>query len=503
MEIADDHILKMFIETALKQKDKPAIIHRHERISYIELLHNAKKRAAQLSSQNINPGDSVIVYIPMSIELYESLIALLWIGAIPVFIDSWADQSRISHCITECDIVGAISIPKLKILKPFISGLKPIPKWFSHKKSKVGINHPPIGAPDDSAIITFTTGSTGKPKGAIRSQAFLKTQFKALSDVIPAAPESTTLVSLPIVLLMNLVAGSTSVIFESSSRWKNLLRPTLKGIISRHSVSRIIASPALLTEMAHTGKHTAIQEIFTGGGPVFPNEAQAYIASFPNATHTIIYGSTEAEPVSHISAHELLEHSKQGICVGHLSESLEAQIIPFSYKEGYGQTILKHDFENLYLTDHQPGEIIIAGPQVLDTYTNQDYLLKTKLNVEGKLWHILGDAGFRDRDGRLHLLGRSSERIETKNGVVIFPFTFKMKSQEIEHLKDVAALNLKSEFLIAAVADTVHHQYVLERLTELWPDVKKVHFVKAIPKDSRHQTKVDMDGLKKLIERLQ
>ena len=44
-----------------------------------------------------------------------------------------------------------------------------------------------------------------------------------------------------------------------------------------------------------------LDAIFTGGGPVFPDMLERLAAARPATAVTAVYGSTEAEPIAHIS----------------------------------------------------------------------------------------------------------------------------------------------------------------------------------------------------------
>lgn len=63
-------------------------------------LEGAVARAAGgFSRLGIVPNDTVVLLIPLSIPLYVSMFALQRIGAIPVFLDSWARSHELAQVL--------------------------------------------------------------------------------------------------------------------------------------------------------------------------------------------------------------------------------------------------------------------------------------------------------------------------------------------------------------------------------------------------------------------
>src|SRR5215468_7586749 len=80
----------------------PAIIDTiagHERIlSFNELQQQVARAASLLRQAGLQPGDEVLVFQPMSAELYVALIALFQLGLVAMFIDPGAGMEHIEQC---------------------------------------------------------------------------------------------------------------------------------------------------------------------------------------------------------------------------------------------------------------------------------------------------------------------------------------------------------------------------------------------------------------------
>src|SRR5690606_4454557 len=80
--------------------------------------------------------------------------------------------------------------------------------------------------------------------------------------------------------------------------------------VAEHGATRIMASPAFLERLvdhpaAARGALHAVRTIVTGGGPVFPDLVDRLRQLAPAARIISVYGSTEAEPIAHVSDAEV------------------------------------------------------------------------------------------------------------------------------------------------------------------------------------------------------
>ncbi|NJO65764.1 MAG: AMP-binding protein [Richelia sp. RM2_1_2] len=147
----------------------------------------------------------------MGIDLYRVVLAIFSIGAVAVFVDEWVSVKRLSLCCKIAKCKALIAPFPYRIAGLFISEIRNIPLFLSAKKQlrtnkKIDLA---TTSASDSALITFTTGSTGIPKAVDRSHGFLKSQFDALHPLLKG---DINMPMLPIVLLLNLGLGVTSVI---------------------------------------------------------------------------------------------------------------------------------------------------------------------------------------------------------------------------------------------------------------------------------------------------
>lgn len=501
------NIVDLFFDAAGKYPNKIAIIEKENKVSFSELERQVQETSLYFTQKGIQKGDLVMVFVPMSIDLYRIVLALFNIGATAVFLDEWVSKSRMEECLKVAKCKAFIGIYKIRLLAFFSSELRNIPIKLglkykvpqSYYKSKIEVYQ------SDIALITFTTGSMGLPKAAKRTHGFLFEQFSALVEVIDPRPEEIDMTALPIVLLINLGVGCTSVIPEfKASKPESMKAAKIFNQLKTHKVNRIISSPFFIKRLskymlANNLSIPELKKVFTGGGPVFANEAKLYSDAFPKAKIEIVYGSTEAEPISSINVKDLLaqeiEIFDKGLCVGIPYNKTEVRII--GLKTVPIECSDSKEFQKLILPPFQIGEIIVSGSHVLKEYYNNRELLKqNKIFVGQDCWHRTGDSGYLDNEGKLYLTGRCTTLIFTEEQIIA-PFIYENYFQSIHGIeigtimahdhKIFAMIELKKDGL----KSTILHQLQSQPLK-----LDEIKFLKKIPRDLRHNSKIDYEKLR-------
>lgn len=503
------NIVSHFLEKADIYPTKKAIIYQDKEITYEELKLQVIQTGNYLRSKGIKKGDRVLLFVPMSMDLYRNVLALFYIGATAVFLDEWVSKSRLEMCCEIAQCKAFIAVSKIRILSFLSKELRKIPIKLSEKYQAFE-KHFPIEAThkNDIALITFTTGSTGKPKAAKRTHRFLEAQFAALTDKIQPKENDVELIMLPIVLLINLGVGNTSVISDFKAKKPHKLKADeVIQKLRKYKVNRIIASPFFVKELAkyvtkNQQKLSDLKIIYTGGAPVFQADAKFISSAFQEVKLEIVYGSTEAEPISAIESSVLVNdfRNDEGLNVGFPYHGTEVKIIQIS--ENAISCANDTELEQISLPKNQIGEIIVAGKHVLDSYyNNEEALLKNKIFIGTKCWHRTGDSGFLSETGELYLAGRCNALIH-HNGKLLSPFVCENKLQQLEEIELATLFELNKELIICAELKDKNL-----KTTELIKAIKQLEIphasiiFKKIPRDPRHNSKIDYEKLKILLSK--
>ena len=524
------NIAELLQAHALTRPHTPAILDTHhgrDRVTtFAELELAAARGAALLWSAGLRAGDPVLVFQPMSVELYAVLIAIFRLGLVPMFVDPSAGRAHLEQCCAITPPAAFIGSPRAHLLRLLSPALRRIPRHFVVGPALPGAQpwsaaaqcapHASIYTPkpDDSALITFTSGSTGQPRTAVRSHAFLLAQYRVLEHTFGAAQAQPAneaggvgLTTLPVFVLADLAAGATSLIPAGDLRHPARIAPApLLAQIERHRPTRAGGSPAFwerLVEHCQREGRTLphLRHIYVGGAPVFPRLLHALQAIAPQAEVVAVYGSTEAEPIAHI-AHSALRPSDtpamlagRGLLAGRPVPEIELRIVRDQWGAPRGPYTAAQ-FASECLPAGQPGEIVVSGQHVLPGYLGSVGDAETKLRVDGAVWHRTGDAGYLDAGGRLWLLGRCLARSHDAQGD-LYPFAVECAAAASPSVRRAALVAHEGRRVLAVERAPHASGFALAPLRAIaeWAGVDEIQVLRHIPVDRRHNAKVDYPAL--------
>jgi acyl-coenzyme A synthetase/AMP-(fatty) acid ligase len=469
------NLVELFLEHAKARPDAAAIVTPKGRVvTYAALAKTSAARAHAYECSGIKPGDIVLIARGVSIELYETLLAIFRLGAVAMFPEPAAGLKGLRVAVDAVRPKAVVTTGighVLRLLFPELRRLKPLPDPNGKEPGRDILAHLPGDAP---ALITFTSGSTGRPKGIVRSADFLVLQHTLLEKLRRTKPGDVDLISLPVFILSNLAAGATSVIPAG-----RLTQPAkLSGAVMRrqvmdHRVNRIVAPPAVVARIAEGAEPMPqLETVFTGGGPVFPNLLHAIARIAPNAAIHAVYGSTEAEPIAHLELKEIAAADWEAMASG--AGLLAGAPIP--------------EIE-VDIRDH---EVFVAGDHVNQGYLDPADDKSTKSISGGKLWHRTGDAARMDEQGRLWLLGR---REAVSGG--LFPFAVETGALSWPGVRQAALLAGNGRARLALSGDGLDQAALQARAATL--GAIDVVILREVPMDKRHNSKADYARLGKLL----
>lgn len=495
------NITALLDEAAARHPDRPALVFGNQQISFADLLTKVKQCANLLSSRGLKPSERVIIMIPMSPELYIALLAIIRSGAVAVFVDPWIPMRQIAAFSAFAKPTGFVGIPKshmLRLLNPKLARVKisattgpavcGIPARFSLNamtEQSTDMEPAPVTL-DDSALITFTSGSSGIPKGANRTHGFLIAQHDALCQELEYSDDDIDMPMFPVFALRNLASGITSVIPEMDFR--NVAEVDAEIIhrqMIENGVTLVTASPPFIDQLATLCAPSSLRKILTGGAPVSAKQLKVWHTAFPTAQIELIYGSTEAEPVAHISSHERLEaECSEGFCCGKPTDLLQTRIVEI--RKGI---LAPEELDALTLPQGETGELLVAGKHVgRDYFNNPEAVRENKiLASDGTCWHRMGDTGYFDADGRFFLTGRVHSTI-VRNGAILHAQVVEAEVlKRIPEAKRVAALEQNGKLVVVVQGEP----------TAATIDADQIIFTdKPLPLDPRHKSKIDYSELR-------
>ena len=500
---------------AIKAKQNPdriALIDAHQSMSYADLYAYVCGASEQLQGDGLNPGDTVLILQPVSIPLYISLLASFHAGLTVMFIDPSAGKDMIRHSLSLHPPQAFIGIAKAHLLRLSIPEIRAIQANY-HSSMWVPASQrwsparaeccAPIETTTESpALITFTSGSTGMPKAACRTHGFLLAQHQALAESLDYREGEIDLVTLPIFALANLASGLTSVIADTDLSFP--AKANSKAIAaqcSQHQVTRCAASPAFFAKLHRDNLLPHFKAIYTGGAPVFPCLLDQIQSAYPDMKVITVFGSTEAEPIAHVSWTDITGHDRnlmtsgKGLLVGSPVKATQLRIIKDQTSESI-KPISSNAFNDMELPSGEIGEIVVTGDHVLKGYLHGKGDEESKIHVENTIWHRTGDAAWLDDSKRVWLMGRCNAAIYTPEQATIYPFGIECVAMNHPAVNRCALLLHDHKVcLIIEGKLTPNQKEELQLLLSDFP-IEQFLSIPHIPVDKRHNAKIDYPALR-------
>lgn len=529
------NVLAVLREVAARTPDRPALIAPApdggvKRCTFSELRGRIDRAAAGLRRLGLGPGERVIVMIPMSIELYVALLAVLQIGAVAVFVDPWIGARQIAAFAAFAEPRAWIGVPRSHLLRLVSGALRSIPltvttgfrlgrlparRTLAELEDAPGDGNIHPVEPGSPALITFTSGSSGEPKGANRTHGFLLAQHRALAAEFPAAPGDVDMPMFPVFSLNNLAVGVTSVVPDLDFRRVDQVdaRRVLRQMAD-HGVTTCTASPPFFDRltarvMEFPGEAPRLRRLLTGGAPVSDAQLRGWRRALPHTEILVAYGSTEAEPVAHLTAEERLAAVNDarprtpGYCAGRPVDRIRARLVrihdgPIALgPEGWAAWEVPAG---------EVGELVVSGEHVCrDYYRNPGAVRENKIaGPDDTIWHRMGDTGSFDSEGRFWIAGRVHSTI-WRQGEAVHPQLVEQAAQgEDPRIRRVAAVGLSDPVLgerVAVVVETAAGEELRDeirnRLTAAGQPVDEIVLTgEPLPVDPRHNSKIDYRALR-------
>jgi len=456
--------------------------------SYRELQREVERMAAILLEQGVQPGDRVLIYMPMIPEAAFAMLACARIGAVhsvvfggfasvslasriedaePVMIVSADAGSRGGKVVAYKPLLDeALSLSKHKVPKVLMvdRGLAPMERTPGRDLDYAALREQHLDAKvpvtwlDSTAIsyTIYTSGTTGRPKGVQRDTGGYAVALAAsMKHIFLGNPGETYFSTSDIgwvvghsyIVYGPLIAGMATIMYEGLP-----IRPDAAvwwSLVEKYQVTSMFSAPTAVRVLkkqdpAALKKHdlSSLRALFLAGEPLDEPTAQ-WIAEALGRPIIDNYWQTETGwPLMTIANGIEKQPSKFG-----------SPGVPM-----YGWKVkLVHETTGEELVEpHQKGVVVIDGPTppgFMQTVWRDDarFVNTYWKSVPGKMVYSTFDWGIRDEDGYYFILGRTDDVINVAG--------HRLGTREIE--ESISSHANIAEVAVVGVADQLKGQVAM------------------------------------------
>jgi long-chain acyl-CoA synthetase len=398
--------------------DDVAIVLDERKISYGELDRAARGVATSLRERGVEPGDKVAILVPNVPEFTIAYFGILYAGATVVPINVLAAAPEVAYFLED-------SAAKLLFVHPLFEapgreGAEqqgvPVVVAGSVDGSPSEIDtlaaaepqaavHPT--APDDTAVILYTSGTTGKPKGAelTHSNLFVNCVVVVPKLVPGASRDHVALATLPLFhsFGQTCVQNATIAIGGTVTLLPRFDAESAFDIIERDKVTLFAGVPTMYFALLHHESDRArdvssLEYCLTGGAPM-PVEVMGAFEDKFGVKIQEGFGLSETSPIASFG---VVDKPRKAGSIGYPVWGVEMCIV---------------DDEDNPLPDGERGEICIRGHNIMKGYLGRPDATKEALKGG---WFHSGDIGYRDEDGCYWIVDRKKDMI-LRGGFNVYP----------------------------------------------------------------------------------
>jgi len=438
---------------------RDCIIHKNQKITFLDLERSTSQVAVSLQEQGIQKGDRVGIIMENTPGFVTSFFSILKAGGVVVAINPNYKIPEIDYIVNDSGIKVLIAGSTQESLSYALRQIKPVklvmkinelPIHLDNNSSARELFHLvngekitpldkegeglPIITPDDPAVFQYSGGTTGTPKAAVGLHRNLVANVYQFSEWLKCIDKSHPIFlsvipfyhvyGMVLAMCLPIQMGATMLTLENMRSMDEIMET-----ISYHKPDVFPCVPSLFRAMIKSPLIRNLQKgdlkiCISGSAPL----EQDILEGFETKTGAKIlegYGLSEAPTATHCNP--LAGRKKIG-SIGLPLPNVVSRIVDLEK----GETELPIGVE---------GELIIRGPQVMHEYFNREHETRATLRNG---WLYTGDIARMDNEGYTFITGRKKDLIKV-SGFQVWPLEIESVIRRYPGVADVVVAGIYDE----------------------------------------------------------
>jgi long-chain acyl-CoA synthetase len=469
IEIEYENALDLFQATVQRNPDGDAIRYFDGPITYLELDQLTDAFAAGLADTGFATGDRVALYLQNVPQFLIAQIGTWKAGGIAVSVNPMNRERELELLLTDsgarvlvclqglyrdvaASVVGNTGVQTVITTSELEYQTRNDPRVFAGVErhpcedtldladllTRFAGQAPPVVslAPEDVALLTYTSGTTGPPKGAMTTHRNVVFNAQTYRDWVGIGPDDVVLGVAPLFHITGLIAHiAISLLTGTPLVLMYRLDPAMAiETIEAERVTFTVGSITVfiaLMNVPDVNKDAlaSLTKIYSGGAPIPPSTVKAFQSTFGHYIHNI-YGLTETTSPSHgvpFGAEAPVDETSGALSVGVPVFNTVVRIV-------------SDDGEDL--PAGEVGELVTTGPQVVLGYWNKPD--ESAAALPGGSLHT-GDVGFMDEQGWFYIVDRKKDQINA-GGYKVWPREVEDVLYEHQAVREAAVVGVPDEY---------------------------------------------------------
>ena len=402
--MATMNLSSLLVDSATRHADRLAVRLDADVLTYGQLDDLSARLAGALTRSGLQAGDRVGLMLPNSLAWPVAYYGVLRAGGTVVPINPLLKSRELTHYLVDSGasvLITAgdqqpdvdVAVLELDRFRELLANQEPLIEVVAR-------------APDDTAVILYTSGTTGRPKGAeLTHDNLTRNATVTATTLIGLGPEDVVLGCLPLFHSF----GQTCALNASVRSGASLtLLPRFDAgraldLMARDAVTVFAGVPTMYSALLHhpgaADADVRSLRLCVSGGAALPVEV---LCGFEATFGTMIlegYGLSETSPVA------CFNHPDRSRRPGSIGTPIEG--VEMRHVDAAGDVAPAGEV----------GEIAIRGHNVMKGYWGQP---EATAAVMADGWFRTGDLGRRDEDGNYYVVDRKKDLI-IRGGFNVYP----------------------------------------------------------------------------------